>query len=158
MSGLIRFGVSLEKNLLEKFDYFIKQQHYATRSKAISDLIRESVIKQEWAEGNREVAGAVMLVYDHHKRKLVNTLLQIQHDYYQVIVSSQHIHLDHHCCLEVIVVKGNGNPITGLVKMLKTIKGIRHVTLSMTATAETEEPDEEAAGIHRHPEENAPGQ
>lgn len=136
MSELIRFGVSLDKKLLEKFDHYIRQQNYTTRSKAISDLIHESLVKQEWSDGNREVAGAVMLVYDHHKRKLVNTLLHIQHDYHQLIISSQHIHLDHHHCLEVIVVKGNGNQANTFLKKLKSIKGIKHVTLSMTATEE----------------------
>jgi len=132
MSELIRFGVSLEKNLAERFDEFIKEQAYANRSKAISDLITDALIRQEWIDGDKDIAGAVMMVYDHHKRELIHTLMHIQHDFHEIIVSSQHIHLDHHNCLEVIVVRGKGNKADEFLKKLKALKGIQHVTLSMT--------------------------
>ncbi len=86
MSGIVRFGVSLEKELLEKFDILIKEKKYPNRSEAIRDLIRENLVKKEWIEG-KEVAGAITLVFDHHKRELVNTLTDVQHDFHILIIS-----------------------------------------------------------------------
>ncbi|MCK4338829.1 MAG: nickel-responsive transcriptional regulator NikR [Candidatus Cloacimonetes bacterium] len=92
MSDLIRFGFSLGKGLLKKFDKHIKKENYTNRSNAIADLIRDKLIKQEWAE-DKEVAGAIIMVFDHHQRDLVNNLANIQHDYHKYIISSQHVHL-----------------------------------------------------------------
>ncbi len=88
MSDIVRFGVSLEKELLEKFDRLIIKKSYPNRSEAIRDLIREELVKREWVEG-KEVAGSITLVFDHHKRELMNILTDIQHDFYQLIISSQ---------------------------------------------------------------------
>jgi CopG family nickel-responsive transcriptional regulator len=98
MFEVVRFGVSLEKELLDKFDRLIKEKKYFNRSETIRDLIRENLVKREWVEG-KEVAGAITLVFDHYKRDLLNILTDIQHDFYQIIISSQHIHLDHSNCL-----------------------------------------------------------
>jgi len=133
MSSIIRFGVSLEKELLEKFDKLIKEKKYSNRSEAIRDLIRENLVKREWIEG-KEVAGAITLVFDHHKRELVNTLTDIQHNFYQLIISSQHIHLDHDNCLEIIVVRGNPMETRGLADKLKSTKGVKYGSLSIATT------------------------
>jgi CopG family nickel-responsive transcriptional regulator len=87
MSKLVRFGVSLEDDLLNKFDRHIKQHKYTNRSEAIRDLIREELIKEEWTE-NKEVTGAITIVYDHHARELVNKVMDIQHDYHDSILST----------------------------------------------------------------------
>ena len=133
MSELIRFGVSLEKELLQKFDKHIKKENYANRSNAIADLIRDKLIKQEWAE-DKEVAGAVIMVFDHHQRDLVNNLTNIQHDYHKYIISSQHIHLDHDNCFEIVVVKGKPNKLEELANKLKAAKGVKHASLSLATT------------------------
>jgi len=130
MSNITRFSVSLPQDLLEKFDALITSQHYPTRSKAIGDLIRESLVKHEWTSG-REVAGAIVLVYDHHKRELSNTLVEVQHNFYKVIVSTQHIHLDHDTCLEIIAVRGKAEVVQELSHKLKALKGILHTSLAM---------------------------
>jgi len=135
MSKLIRFGVSLEEGLLKQFDSFLKVKNYPNRSEAIRDLIRQDLVKKEWLEG-KEVAGAITLVYDHHKRELVNKLTEIQHDFGGMVISSQHIHLDHHNCLEMIAVKGNPNKIQQLADKLKATKGVKHGSLSMATTGE----------------------
>jgi CopG family nickel-responsive transcriptional regulator len=135
MSEIIRFGVSLNRKLLIKFDKHIREKNYPTRSKAIEDLIRENLIKKEWIEG-KEVAGVISLVYNHHKRNLVTTLTNIQHDFYWLIISTQHIHLDHENCLEIIVVKGKPKEIEKLSYKLKTTKGVKHASLTMTSTGE----------------------
>jgi len=133
MSKVVRFGVSLEKGLLDKFDRLIKEKKYSNRSEAIRDLIRENLVKREWIEG-KEVAGAITLVFDHHKRDLVNILTDIQHDFYQIIISSQHIHLDHSNCLEIIVVRGKPAEVQELTNQLKSNVGVKYGTLSIATT------------------------
>jgi len=133
MAGISRFGISLPGNLIEKFDRLIKQKGYTSRSKAFGDLIRQELVKVEWAEG-KEVAGAVTLIYDHHKRDLLTKATDIQHDFQKVIISTQHIHLDHHNCLEIIAVKGDPKEAQSLMGKLKALKGVKHATLSMSST------------------------
>lgn len=133
MSNLIRFGVSLEKSLLEKFDKLIKERNYSNRSEAFRDLIRQELVRKEWQQG-KEITGAITLIYDHHKRELVNRLTDIQHDYQKLIISTQHIHLDHNNCLEIIAVKGNSKKTQKLADTLKSVKGVKHGTLSTSST------------------------
>ena len=135
MSELFRFGISLPKDLLEKFDKLISQKSYSNRSEAFRDLIRQELIKKEWQEGD-SIAGAITLIYDHHRRELVNKLTDIQHDHQKVIISTQHIHLDHDNCLEIIAVKGHPKDAQKLADTLKSVKGVKHGTLSMSSTGE----------------------
>lgn len=133
MTDLTRTGVSLEKKLLEGFDRVIRGEGYANRSEALRDLIRGYLVKKEWVLG-REVAGAITLVYDHHKRELLNSLVDIQHHYHGLIISTQHIHLDHDNCLEIIAVRGSPREIEKLSRKLKAAKGVKHGDLTMTTT------------------------
>jgi len=133
MPQLVRFGVSLEQDLLKQFDQRIRGKNYTNRSEAIRDLIREELVKKQW-QGGQEIAGAITLIYNHHKRELVNKLMDIQHDFGEVIISSQHIHLDHHNCLEIIAVKGSPKAAQRLADSLKSVKGVKHGTLSMSTT------------------------
>jgi len=132
MSELVRFGVSLEKSLLDKFDRLIRGRRYTNRSEAIRDLIRQELIKKTWAE-DREVAGAVTFLFDHHQRDLLNRVTDIQHDYQSLIISTQHVHLDHDNCLEIVAVRGKAGSIQNLADRLKAIKGVRHCSLSMSS-------------------------
>lgn len=133
MSELVRFGISLEKELLDRFDKLIHLQGYSNRSEAIRDAIRESLVKKEWTKGE-EVVGTITLVYDHHRRELINKLTDIQHDFHQIILSSQHIHLDHDNCLEVVIAKGNPEKIENLAFRLKSTKGVKYGALIMATT------------------------
>lgn len=133
MSKLFRFGVSLEKDLLDKFDKIIRKENYPNRSEAFRDLIREKLVKVEWQSGCN-VAGVITLVYDHHKRDLLNVLTDIQHDHHSLIISGQHIHLDHNNCLEIIVVEGKPEEINQLSNKLKSAKGVKFGQLSMATT------------------------
>ncbi len=133
MSEIVRFGVSLEKELLDKFDRLTKEKKYPNRSEAIRDLIRENLVKREWVEG-KEVAGSITLVFDHHKRELVNILIDIQHDFHPLIISSQHIHLDHDNCLEIIVVRGKPGEVRELSDKLRSTKGVKYSALSIATT------------------------
>ncbi|MDD5173660.1 MAG: nickel-responsive transcriptional regulator NikR [Candidatus Omnitrophota bacterium] len=133
MSELFRFGVSLPKDLLDKFDKLIEKKNYSNRSEAFRDLIRQELIKKEWEEAG-EIAGAITLIYDHHKRELVNKLTDIQHDHQKVIISTQHMHLDHDNCLEIIAVKGRPKEAQELADTLKAVKGVKHGVLNMSST------------------------
>ncbi len=133
MSELVRFGISLERELLDKFDRLIRERNYPNRSEAFRDLIRENLVKKEWIEGG-EVAGAITVVYDHHRKQLVNKLTSIQHDFHELIVSSQHIHLDKDNCFEIIAVKGNPKRIQKLASKMRATKGVKHGSLTMATT------------------------
>jgi CopG family transcriptional regulator, nickel-responsive regulator len=133
MTQLLRFGISLPKELVDKFDKLIRGKSYTNRSKALGDLIRQELIQKEWQEG-KEIAGAITLIYDHHKRELLNKVTDVQHDFQSLIISAQHIHLDHNNCLEIVAIKGNPNEAQRLVNTLKSLKGVKHATLSMSST------------------------
>lgn len=133
VAGLVRFGISTEKDLLAQFDSLIKRKGSANRSKAFSDLVRQELVKKEWTEGG-DVAGAVIMIYDHHRRELVNTLMDIQHDFNKVILSAQHIHLDHDNCLEIVAIRGAADIVRKLADTLKAVKGVKHTTLGMSST------------------------
>jgi len=128
---LVRFGVSIDRALLTKFDSLIKDKKCTNRSEAFRDLIRQELIQKQW-EGGQEIAGAITLIYNHHKRELVNKLMDIQHDFGKIIISAQHIHLDHDNCLEIIAVKGNPKDTQKLADTLRSVNGVKHGTLSMS--------------------------
>ncbi|MFC1480233.1 nickel-responsive transcriptional regulator NikR [Candidatus Omnitrophota bacterium] len=134
MPKLVRFGVSLEAKLLRNFDRYIEEREYQNRSEAIRDIIREGFVKKEWSE-NKEVVGAIVLIYDHHKRNLVNKLTDIQHDFHNLVISSQHIHLDHKNCLETIIVKGKAREIEKLANKMKSATGVKYGTLTAATMA-----------------------
>ncbi|MEO0254964.1 MAG: nickel-responsive transcriptional regulator NikR [candidate division WOR-3 bacterium] len=133
MTKLKRFSVSLDSDLVLKFDKEIKKRNYPTRSKAIGDLIREYLVKKEWMEG-KEVVGAIILIYNHHKRELVNKLLNIEHHFHEIIISSQHVHLDENNCLEIVLAKGKPKDIETLANKLKSTKGVKYSSLSIATT------------------------
>ena len=133
MSKIIRFGVSLEEALLHNFDSLIKKRKYTNRSEAIRDLIRQELLKKDLEE-DREVAGAITFIYDHHQRDLLHKIIDVQHDHQHIIQSSQHIHLDHHNCLEIVAVKGHSGKVKKLADTLKALKGVKHGSLSVSGT------------------------
>lgn len=131
--ALARFCVSLDEELLQRFDTKIRKEHYPTRSKAVADLIRASLVEKEWL-ADEEVAGAIVLVYDHHKHDLLSQLVDTQHDHQTLIISTQHIHLDHNNCLEIIAIRGQAHRIGIFLKHLKAIKGLKHISLAAGTT------------------------
>lgn len=130
---MTRFSISLDEGLVRQFDAKIKADRCPTRSKAVGDLIRSSLVQSEWRAGD-QVAGAIVLVYDHHKRDIVKNLTDVQHDCHDAIVSTQHIHLDHDNCLEIIAVRGKPAEIDAIVMRLKAVKGLKHVSMAAGTT------------------------
>ncbi len=131
---LKRFSISLENSLLEKFDKMIEIEGYSNRSEAIRDLIRDTFVQKEWLEGDRETAGVAVLVYDHHRHELAQKLVDIQHHDFHCIVSSLHIHIDEHNCLEVIVLRGKAKKIQKLADSLISTRGVIHGRFIGTTT------------------------
>ncbi len=129
-----RFGISLDDGLLRRFDRHIARKGYATRSEAIRDLIRDTLVKEQWEAGTVETAGTITLVYSHETRELQDTLTELQHRYHSAIISTMHIHLDGHNCLEVLVVRGKGADIRKIADRLIGTKGVKHGKLSVTTT------------------------
>lgn len=132
---LVRFGVSLPKSLIEKFDKLINRKNYPNRSEAIRDLIRQSLIDEE-VISNQEVVGILHLLYDHHKRELSDKLNHIQHDHHDLIISSTHVHLNHDNCIEVILLRGKGKEINKVADKLISTIGVINGKLYITSTGE----------------------
>ncbi len=130
---LRRFSVSLEEELLEQFDAYIRERGYVNRSEAMRDLIRKEFISEQW-EQDGEVAGVVTLVYDHHQAQLQEKITEIQHEYYTLITSTTHVHMDHDNCLEVIIVKGKASRIKELAERIIAMRGVKNGKLTMTST------------------------
>ncbi len=134
MSGLIRFGISMEKDLLERLDREIVKRGFPNRSEAIRDLIRNQLVEIDWSQEEEEVAGTITLIYNHHVRGLSDLLLELQHRHHNMIVSVMHVHLEHEHCLEVMVVKGKASEAKELAGRLIGVKGVKHGKLTITST------------------------
>lgn len=134
MSKVIRFGVAMEKPLLEKFDRLIQKKGYKNRSEALRDLARNNLVEEEWKIGDKETVGTITIVYSHHVHELSDILTDLQHDYYAEIISCMHVHLDAHNCLEVLAVKGKVEKIKKIADKLIATKGVKHGELVMTTT------------------------
>jgi CopG family nickel-responsive transcriptional regulator len=131
--GVERFGVSIERELLKRFDALLHRKKYRNRSEAIRDLMRSALIEEQWSGGSGQVVGMVSLLYDHHTRLLQTRLTKIQHDHHLKIISTMHVHLDHQNCLEVMVVKGRSREIQSLADRLISVRGVKHGRVVATA-------------------------
>jgi len=129
--ALSRFGVSLDEELLKALDSFVIENSLPNRSRAIRHLVEKNLAEKKW-QCNQIVAGAVVLLYDHHKGDITTKSNDIQHEYYDVILSSQHFHLNHDNCLEIIAVKGTAKRLTELSDRLIGMKSIIHGKLVMS--------------------------
>ena len=134
MSHLVRFGISADERLLERFDALNSKKGYVNRSEAIRDLIRNALVEEEWDLGDAEAVGTVTLVYDHHTRDLADKLTEHQHSHHAEIVSTLHIHLDADHCLEVVVLRGVASEIKRLAEGLIGTKGVSHGKFVATTT------------------------
>jgi len=134
MAKTVRFGVAMDDDLLWKFDRVVDRKGYENRSEAIRDLIRNLLVEEEWTAGDKETVGTITLVYEHHVHDLQDTLTDLQHNLHEAIVSTVHVHLDAHNCLEVLIVKGAGADIKAAADRLIGTKGVKHGRLTMTTT------------------------
>lgn len=131
--GVTRFSVSLPVDVARDLDAMAQEKGYSNRSLAIADMVRASLVEHQGAAGG-QIAGTITLLYDHHKPRLSAQLTDLQHDHTDIIVSTLHVHLDHNNCLEVIVVRGDGESVRALADKLIAAKGVLHGRLTVTAT------------------------
>lgn len=129
---LCRFGVSIPHGLLQQFDMQIKGQGYGSRSEAIRDLIRKSLLATMPFAVSQYVAGTIVLVYDHHASELPISLIELQHAYHHDIISTMHVHLNHEQCLEILVVRGEVQRLRELGDRIRALKGVLYAELSVT--------------------------
>lgn len=135
MNNLIRFGVSIDQKLLKQFDSIIMEKGYVNRSEAIRDLIRDMLVSEDIANPDAESIGTLTLVYSHDVRELSEKLNEIQHHNHKIIVSTTHIHLDEHNCLEVLILRGKAKDVSLIADRLLSVKNVRHGKLSITSAA-----------------------
>ena len=132
--GVVRFTVSVPADLAKQLDRMIREKGYANRSLAVADLIRAGLVEHRQNCGDCEIAGTITLVYDHHKQHVQTTLTDIQHDHHDVILSTLHVHLDHHNCLEVLAVRGKARTVKTIADELIAARGVKHGKLTVTST------------------------
>lgn len=140
---IIRFGVSMQQSLVNQFDDMIGEQGYTNRSEAIRDLVRKALLTPNRLHAAEMVAGTISVVYDHHYSGLTSSLMELQHDYCEEIISTMHVHLNHQQCLEIIVVRGTLKTLHALCAQIQVQKGVFYAELSVTHV-------ENAAHTHAH--------
>jgi CopG family nickel-responsive transcriptional regulator len=131
MPHLVRTGISLESDLLQRFDRVIRRKGYKNRSEAIRDLVRDYAVAED-VESDRVVVGTLTMVYDHHRPKLSERLIEAQHDAENKVLAATHVHLDHHNCLEVIIMKGRSSEVSHLADRILSLRGVKHGKLVLT--------------------------
>ena len=124
MPEIARFSVSLESDLLEQFDRFCAESRFATRSEAIRQLLRDKLTAEAVSDDAADVAASLTLVYDHHRAKLTDKMIEIQHSRADHVVSAMHVHLTHDLCMELIALRGPAAEILDLASELSGLKGI----------------------------------
>lgn len=134
MSELARIGVAIESDLLEQFDKLIEARGYASRSEAFRDLIRTELNSVQTHKPDAKVVGTLTLLYDHHVRMLSEKLTEMQHEHHEAIISTLHVHLDPHDCLEVIVLKGQSVEVQAIASRLIAAKGVKQGRLTLAAS------------------------
>lgn len=132
MPELARIGVAIPADLLASFDQQIERRGYQNRSEAFRDLIRDSLIRESVSAPNAPAVGTLTLIYDHHVRQLSDKLTEFQHDHHHQIVSTIHVHLDHHSCLEVLLLKGKAKDLQAMADKMISMHGIQHGRLMLT--------------------------
>ncbi len=131
---LERFGVSMEEELLGRFDRLCDERGYTSRSEALRDLVRRELVAEEWNEAGAEVIGAITLVYNHHSHDLTHLLTEVQHQHYDAIICTTHIHMDEENCLEVVIVRGASGRVRQIADQLISARSVKHGQLVCSTT------------------------
>jgi CopG family nickel-responsive transcriptional regulator len=131
-----RFSLSMPAGLVRQLDQMVKTKGYVNRSQAVADMVSAHLVEVQGEEREREIAGTITLVYDHHKRNVQALLTDIQHDHQEVIIATLHVHLDHHHCMEVLAVRGKAAIVRLVADQLIAARGVKHGKLTVTTTGE----------------------
>ncbi|QYJ86647.1 nickel-responsive transcriptional regulator NikR [Shewanella mesophila] len=128
----IRFTVSMPKSQFEEIEEDQLERGYFSRSEYIRDLFRDRLVDKQWNNSKEDVVGVLTLVFDHHQRGLTEKLLEIQHNNLIHVLCSTHVHIDHHNCLETIIIKGQASELNSIVNRIAVLKGVKVARLSRT--------------------------
>ena len=134
MSELVRLSISLEEPLARQLEKMVSDRGYSNRSEFIRDMVRQNLVEQEWASGASEVVGTITMIYDHARRELSAKLTDIQHHHHHTVLAATHVHLDHHLCAEMVMMKGSASEIRQIADQLSQQKGVLHAALSISST------------------------
>jgi len=135
VGNLARFSVAMDEDLLRAFDGLVARRGSAVnRSEAVRDLVRDALVGAEWEDSDEEIIGTITMVFDHHASDLSEKLDALQHAHHRQIISSMHVHLDAHNCLEVIAVRGASAEVRAIADGLIGTKGVKHGELVSTTT------------------------
>ncbi len=135
-SDFIRFSISLPASLLKEFDKFIEEKGFPNRSEAIRHLMREALSQHIWEDESGIIFGSLTIVYDHHMYDVTQKLTALEHNFTHIIISTMHIHVDHHNCLQVTVLKGNSKQLKEYITALTSLRGIKHAKFVITTVIE----------------------
>ncbi len=134
--NVARYTITVPTSLMEAYDELVQRRHYTTRSEALRDLMRSALVDDRWNHDDAEVMGTVTVVYDHHQRELSQRLTSLQHDVHDMVICTTHVHLDHHHCLEVIVLRGRSGDVQRVADEIIGTRGVIHGKLVCTAVAQ----------------------
>jgi CopG family nickel-responsive transcriptional regulator len=132
---LERVSITIEKDLLDRFDALVERAGHGNRSEAIRDLIRDRLIEEEWSRGKGEAVATVTLVYNHNERRVGDRLIEAGHAHHHEIIATTHIHLDHDHCLEIVAMKGKRENLRRIADELIGLRGVLHGKLSLSDAA-----------------------
>ncbi len=156
MARAVRFTVSLEPELLDELDEFLRQRGYTNRSQGIRNIVRARFVQDEWERGDQPTAATVSLVYDHHQREILDRLASAQHEHLEKIVSSTHVHLDHDNCLEVLILRGKAGELREFGNRLIATRGVLHGAMTFSTTRAELAPGHHSHGHHEHDHDHEP--
>jgi len=145
MDKLVRFGVSMEDSLLHEFDHMIERKGYTNRSEAVRDIVRDKLVEENVQLPKGKVYGALVYIYDHHKRELEKALSNLQHEYFESIIATSHVHVDYDSCLEVALLKGKVETLKAISEKILSFKGVKHGKLTLTTSLK-----EHGHASHKH--------
>jgi CopG family nickel-responsive transcriptional regulator len=151
-SELVRFGVAMERPLLEHLDVLVKGRG-VTRSEVLRDLVRAEVVRAQVARAVPAVA-SLTLVYDHHVRDLTERLTEVQHELGDSVRSAMHVHIDHHRCMEIIVMRGRSDELQRIAERLLATRGVKHGGIQMVTDLSDGENSRRKAGPAAHEKAN----
>jgi len=134
MSDLTRTTLAIEQHLLKKFDAYLRAHGYANRSEAMRDLIRQALVEAEWADPDAKVVAALSIIYPHAQHTLAQELTGLQHEDHHAVLCSQHVHLDHHRCLEVILMQGKAGQLRRIADAITSMRGVQAGELTLMST------------------------
>ena len=131
MGKLTRTALAIDQDLLKRFDKWMAGHGYTNRSEAVRDLIRSALVQDEWKTPSARVVATLSIIYDHERHELAQYLTRLQHADHGAILCSQHVHLDEHNCLEVIVMQGTARQLRRVADAISATRGVKAGKLAL---------------------------